>query len=145
MRADYPNHLDYRGHAQEGMYFAPRLRLGDRHNGDKRKKETSPTGNRTRVAWVKTTYPDQLDYRGQHGVRRFGRRTVAVPGAQIHERFGKNDWSGIRTHASEETSALNWRLRPLGHPTAHKDARYVGDEDGTQWTRLTKPGTKNPP
>ena len=29
----------------------------------------------------------------------------------------KNDWSGIRTHASEETSALNWRLRPLGHPT----------------------------
>ena len=27
------------------------------------------------------------------------------------------DWSGIRTHASEETSALNWRLRPLGHPT----------------------------
>ena len=31
----------------------------------------------------------------------------------------KNDWSGIRTHASEETSALNWRLRPLGHPTAN--------------------------
>ena len=29
----------------------------------------------------------------------------------------KCDWSGIRTHASEETSALNWRLRPLGHPT----------------------------
>ena len=29
----------------------------------------------------------------------------------------KFDWSGIRTHASEETSALNWRLRPLGHPT----------------------------
>ena len=24
----------------------------------------SPTGNRTRVVWVKTTYPDQLDYRG---------------------------------------------------------------------------------
>ena len=32
-------------------------------------------------------------------------------------RCAKNDWSGIRTHASEETSALNWRLRPLGHPT----------------------------
>ena len=30
---------------------------------------------------------------------------------------GMNDWSGIRTHASEETSALNWRLGPLGHPT----------------------------
>ena len=28
------------------------------------KKQCSPTGNRTRVAWVKTTYPDQLDYRG---------------------------------------------------------------------------------
>uniref|UniRef100_A0A0K0F3T6 ShKT domain-containing protein n=1 Tax=Strongyloides venezuelensis TaxID=75913 RepID=A0A0K0F3T6_STRVS len=25
------------------------------------------------------------------------------------------DESGIRTHASEDTSALNWRLRPLGH------------------------------
>lgn len=24
---------------------------------------------------------------------------------------------GIRTHASEETGALNQRLRPLGHPT----------------------------
>ena len=34
----------------------------------------------------------------------------------------KCDWSGIRTHASEETSALNWRLRPLGHPT-ESDAR----------------------
>ena len=29
----------------------------------------------------------------------------------------KNDWRGIRTPASEETSALNWRLGPLGHPT----------------------------
>ena len=29
--------------------------------------------------------------------------------------FGR---SGIRTHASEETGALNQRLRPLGHPTA---------------------------
>ena len=27
-----------------------------------------------------------------------------------------NDWDEIRTRASEETSALNWRLRPLGHP-----------------------------
>ena len=25
--------------------------------------------------------------------------------------------SGIRTHASEETGALNQRLRPLGHAT----------------------------
>jgi hypothetical protein len=29
---------------------------------------------------------------------------------------------GIRTHASEETGALNQRLRPLGHAT---DALYV--------------------
>ena len=28
----------------------------------------------------------------------------------------KFDWSGIRTHAPEETRALIWRLRPLGHP-----------------------------
>ena len=26
---------------------------------------------------------------------------------------------GIRTHASEETGALNQRLRPLGHATLH--------------------------
>ena len=26
------------------------------------------------------------------------------------------DWSGIRTHAPEETGALIQRLRPLGHP-----------------------------
>ncbi len=30
--------------------------------------------------------------------------------------MGKNDWDEIRTRAPEETSALNWRLRPLGHP-----------------------------
>ena len=30
-------------------------------------KRHSPTGNRTRVVWVKTTYPDQLDYRGCAG------------------------------------------------------------------------------
>ena len=27
-------------------------------------KNSSPAGTRTRVAWVKTTYPDQLDYWG---------------------------------------------------------------------------------
>ncbi len=26
--------------------------------------KSSPTGTRTRVVWVKTTYPDQLDYWG---------------------------------------------------------------------------------
>ena len=29
----------------------------------------------------------------------------------------KNGSGGIRTHASEETGALNQRLRPLGHAT----------------------------
>ena len=28
----------------------------------------------------------------------------------------KNAWSGVRTHAPEENSTLNCRLRPLGHP-----------------------------
>ena len=30
-------------------------------------------------------------------------------------------WDEIRTRASEETSALNWRLRPLGHPNSSDD------------------------
>ena len=35
--------------------------------------------------------------------------------------FFKNTFGsgGIRTHASEETGALNQRLRPLGHTTIH--------------------------
>ncbi len=32
---------------------------------------------------------------------------------------------GIRTHASEETGALNQRLRPLGHATMHKSVAPV--------------------
>ena len=37
---------------------------------------------------------------------------------KIFERTQKNLGSGgIRTHASEETGALNQRLRPLGHAT----------------------------
>ena len=31
----------------------------------------------------------------------------------------KNARSGVRTHASEENSTLNYRLRPLGHPCFH--------------------------
>ena len=34
---------------------------------------------------------------------------------QISKIFGSG---GIRTHASEETGALNQRLRPLGHATS---------------------------
>ena len=30
---------------------------------------------------------------------------------------------GIRTHASEETGALNQRLRPLGHATSLQNSR----------------------
>ena len=38
--------------------------------------------------------------------------------------MGKNiaGSGGIRTHAPEETGALNQRLRPLGHATLIKDA-----------------------
>ena len=31
---------------------------------------------------------------------------------------------GIRTHASEETGALNQRLRPLGHATVLQEIRW---------------------
>lgn len=43
--------------------------------------------------------------------------------------FNKNKWNychgsgGIRTHASEETGALNQRLRPLGHATLWMQCR----------------------
>ena len=32
---------------------------------------------------------------------------------------------GIRTHAPEETGALNQRLRPLGHATVHTLTSYL--------------------
>ena len=32
---------------------------------------------------------------------------------------------GIRTHASEETGALNQRLRPLGHATPRAQAKFI--------------------
>ena len=35
----------------------------------------------------------------------------------LKKRFGSG---GIRTHASEETGALNQRLRPLGHATFYR-------------------------
>ena len=34
-------------------------------------------------------------------------------------KFKNSGSGGIRTHASEETGALNQRLRPLGHATFH--------------------------
>ena len=39
---------------------------------------------------------------------------------KIQYNFAKDtDSGGIRTHASEETGALNQRLRPLGHAIFH--------------------------
>jgi hypothetical protein len=38
----------------------------------------------------------------------------------------KYEQSGIRTHASEETRALIWRLRPLGHlPMRKYDSKFI--------------------
>ena len=41
------------------------------------------------------------------------------------ENFFKNTFGsgGIRTHASEETGALNQRLRPLGHATLLQEGK----------------------
>ena len=53
------------------------------HEGTRRKrfyttgcKSCSPTGTRTRVVWVKTTYPDLLDY---WGLRRPGIKPGSRP------------------------------------------------------------------
>ena len=54
-------------------------------------KKCSPTGIRTRVVWVKTTYPDQLDYwgsnlQGQPGVgtrKRTSAKLKGKPGCEI--------------------------------------------------------------
>ena len=37
------------------------------------KKQNSQTGTRTRVAWVKATYPNRLDYLGVPSLNQFGR------------------------------------------------------------------------
>ena len=48
--------------------------------------------------------------------------------------------SGIRTHAPEETGALNQRLRPLGHPntTLCKSESVGAYREETYWTRTQK-------
>ena len=43
-------------------------------------KKNSPTGTRTRVVWVKTTYPDQLDYWGQYAPAGNQTRVSSVAG-----------------------------------------------------------------
>ena len=47
----------------------------------------------------------------------FKNRLVPTVCMEITEYQKTSGWSGIRTHAPEETGALNQRLRPLGHPT----------------------------
>ena len=46
---------------------------------------------------------------------------------------------GIRTHASEETGALNQRLRPLGHATLTHDAKifWILDENSVYCYQLS--------
>ena len=52
---------------------------------------------------------------------------------QVRERGGKKSAGsgGIRTHASEETGALNQRLRPLGHATSDKEIGHGGQQHST--------------
>ena len=52
--------------------------------------------------------------------------TVFSISAEKQRDVGKNSIGsgGIRTHASEETGALNQRLRPLGHATHVKQAYF---------------------
>ena len=47
----------------------------------------------------------------------------------IYDEKRKIGSGGIRTHASEETGALNQRLRPLGHAT-----RYGGPSNSNRFT-----------
>ena len=47
---------------------------------NKTTKCNSPTGIRTRVVWVKTTYPDQLDYWGQYAPAGNQTRVSSVAG-----------------------------------------------------------------
>ena len=47
----------------------------------------------------------------------FGRRLIIVLYEVQFWPCAKSGSGGIRTHASEETGALNQRLRPLGHAT----------------------------
>ena len=50
---------------------------------------------------------------------------------------------GIRTHASEETGALNQRLRPLGHATTCKlCVHYYMNRTASYWVQLTSSNEK---
>ena len=58
------------------------------------------------------------------------------------QKVAKNNWSGIRTRASEETSALNCRLRPLGHSTSVPRAQWgkKNNIDLSSWIRTSDLG-----
>ena len=51
--------------------------------------------------------------------------------------------SGIRTHASEETGALNQRLRPLGHATHISIVRPAMLTDAGKLPRVKQSDAKN--
>ena len=53
---------------------------------------------------------------------------------------------GIRTHASEETGALNQRLRPLGHATLGKRQPYPDIEmhPNSEYLKIWPVGGSNP-
>ena len=56
----------------------------------------------------------RLDGSGGRSCGTFGNPTMNCKCRKCKKKIGSG---GIRTHASEETGALNQRLRPLGHAT----------------------------
>ena len=64
------------------------------------------------LVWILYVQDEKREDRGEEGEihKNIGRKRIK----QWKDMFGSG---GIRTHASEETGALNQRLRPLGHAT----------------------------
>ena len=80
--------------------------------------------------------------------RRCERRTLPIELIPHCVSTSKTDWSGVRTHASEEIAALTQRLRPLGHlatngTTMHPQRRGpASDKNGL--SRESNPGPLAP-
>ncbi|GFT30299.1 hypothetical protein TNCV_2376051 [Trichonephila clavipes] len=89
-----------------------------------------PTRNSHSIHHLRTrSSTSDIDFRLQRpprsGVFRLARVVMQVSAAKTKGAKNKPGSGGIRTHASEETGALNQRLRPLGHFTvASEEARY---------------------
>ena len=75
-------------------------------------EQDAPSGNRTRGTSLATRYFTTKPMALSHVRCMKLCDTYVQP--QPHDKNGVR--SGIRTHAPEETGALNQRLRPLGHP-----------------------------